>query len=125
MKMIKGFLIITALGVLLLGLMYGLSPERILNQLFNIEISNVNEAHAFRAIMGLYLGFSLFWLISAFRPPLQQAALLSLVIFMYGIASGRTISLTLDGMPHWFFIGNLLLELIMGTIGLLLLRRIT
>jgi uncharacterized membrane protein YhdT len=123
MNVEKVFLIIAAMGLAPLGLMYGVAPEQVLGSLFSIEVSTTNGTHIFRAMMTLYLGFALFWLVSAFKPCLHQAALISLTVFMYGIASGRIISVVVDGLPHWFFLSNIALELLMGTIGLLLVKK--
>jgi hypothetical protein len=42
---------------------------------------------------------------------------------MLGLAAGRTLSLVIDGMPSWLLIVYLVLELILGMLGLQLLKR--
>ncbi len=73
--------------------------------------------------MGLYLALVVFWIIGAYRAEVRQAALYSLVVFMLGLAAGRTLSLVVDGMPSWLLIVYLVLELILGILGLQLLKR--
>ena len=73
--------------------------------------------------MGLYLALAVFWIIGAYRAEVRQAALYSLVVFMLGLAAGRTLSLVVDGMPSWLLIVYLVLELILGMLGLQLLKR--
>ena len=73
--------------------------------------------------MGLYLALLSFWIVGAFRVQLRQAALYSLVVFMLGLALGRVLSLVVDGMPSLLLIGYLGLELILGILGLILLKK--
>lgn len=76
----------------------------------------------FRAVMGLYLALAMFWVIGAFNAKYRLAALYSLVIFMLGLATGRMLSLLVDGMPHWLLVVYLLLELGFGILGLKMIR---
>jgi hypothetical protein len=46
----------------------------------------------------------------------------SLVVFMFGLAAGRVLSLLLDGVPHWLLVVYLFLEVAFGLIGLRLVR---
>ena len=117
------FLLITAVGLIPIALSYGLMPQKSLNYLFNLSVSETNIIHIFRAIMGLYLALSLFWIIGTFKIHLRQAALYSLIVFMFGLAVGRILSVIIDGIPHWLLFIYLLLELGFGTIGLLLIKR--
>ncbi len=117
------FLIGTAIGLVPIALSYGLMPPQSLGQLFGLQLDSVNGFHIFRAIMGLYLTLALFWVAGALRQPLRQAALQSLVVFMFGLAIGRVGSLLIDGMPNTLLQVYLLLELVCGVLGLLLLKR--
>ncbi len=116
------FLLITAAGLIPIALSYGIMPGKSLVYLFDMDIQGTNGVHIFRAIMGLYLALSLFWIAGAFNIRLRQAALYSLILFMFGLAAGRMLSLVLDGIPHWLLIVYLLLELVFGAIGTLLLK---
>ena len=42
-------------------------PQQSLRFLFDVSIADTNGVHIFRAIMGLYLGFTLFWIVGAFN----------------------------------------------------------
>jgi hypothetical protein len=117
------FLISTAIGLVPIALSYGLAPQQSLNELFGLQVDSVNGFHIFRAITGLYLALALFWVMGALRAGLRQAALLSLVVFMLGLAIGRVVSILVDGMPHTLLQVYLLLELGIGVVGLLLLKR--
>ena len=82
------FLLVAAIGLLPVALSYGLAPGRSLEFLFDVSIENVNGTHMFRAIMGLYLGFILFWIIGAFREmcdkPLSIASWFSCSVWLLG-----------------------------------------
>jgi hypothetical protein len=119
----QGFLILTAIGLVPIALGYGVAPRQSLEYLFAVSVQNVNGAHIFRAVMGLYLALAGFWIIGAYKAHLRQAALYSLVVFMLGLAAGRLLSLIVDGVPHWLLLFYLALELGFCLVGLLLLRR--
>ena len=116
----KIFLLISAIGLTPVALSYGLMPEKTLGPLFDISIPNTNTIHIYRAVMGLYLASVIFWIIGAFKNQVQQAALYSLGVFMLGLAAGRTISLLIDGMPHWLLAAYIPIEIAFGLTGLYL-----
>lgn len=123
MNMRQVFLVLAAVGLVPIALGYGLIPNKSLEYLFSVSVQNVNGAHIFRAVMGLYLALSVFWLLGAYQTHLRQAALYSLVVFMLGLAGGRVLSLAADGIPHWLLLVYLALELGFGVVGLQLLKR--
>ncbi|UIJ38997.1 DUF4345 domain-containing protein [Desulfobaculum bizertense] len=112
------FLILAAAGLTPIALSYGLIPSVSLGWLFGISIENINGRHIFRAIMGLYLALSALWLLGAFIKRLQQHALVSLIVFMFGLAAGRLLSISIDGFPHWLLFLYTLLEIAFGSVGL-------
>lgn len=123
MNLRQGFLVWTAIGLVPIALAYGVEPQRSLESLFEVPIQNVDGKHIFRAVMGLYLALSAFWIVGACKASLRQAALQSLVVFMAGLAAGRLLSLAMDGMPNRILLFYLALELSHGIAGLLLLGR--
>ena len=54
---------------------------------------------------------------------MTEAALWSLVVFMFGLAAGRALSFLIDGMPNWLLLTYFVLEIAFGVCGLVLLRR--
>lgn len=117
------FLLVAAIGLFPIALSYGAVPQLSLNYLFNLDVSDTNSIHIFRAVMGLYLALIAFWLVGVFKSQFRLAALYSLVVFMFGLAAGRILSLVLDGMPHWLLTTYLFLELAFGAIGVVLIKR--
>ncbi|EEZ87631.1 hypothetical protein VME_24930 [Vibrio harveyi 1DA3] len=73
--------------------------------------------------MGLYLALAMFWVMGAMSTKYRLPALYSLVIFMWGLAMGRLLSLLVDGMPHWLLVVYLFLEFGFGLVGLKMIRK--
>ena len=123
MNIRQKFLLVAAIGLLPIALSYGLIPQKSLSFLFDISVSDPNGIHIFRAVMGLYLALIMFWLIGVFIVQIRQAALYSLIVFMFGLAAGRILSLIIDGMPHWLLVVYLVLELGFGVLGILFIKK--
>lgn len=103
-------LIISILIVIPIGLIYGFQPHL----LFDIQLQTSDEHNVFKAIMGLYFGFSLLWILGILKNNLWQIAIVSNFVFMFGLAFGRITSLVLDGMPSTIFVLGTLGELVLG-----------
>jgi len=119
----KALLIFVSIGLVPIALSYGLMPQRSLDFLFGISVSSMNLEHILRAVMGLYLAMIVLWIVGVLNSNYRNPALISMIVFMYGLAAGRLISLIIDGIPHWLLIAYLGLELLFGTLALLLLRK--
>lgn len=122
-KLQKALLLIVAIGLIPIALSYGLIPEKSLSFLFNIPVTEINLINILRAVMGLYLALIIFWFIGAYKIQLRQAAIYSLIVFMFGLAAGRIVSLILDGVPNWLLLVYLALELSFGIAGLALVKK--
>ncbi len=103
-------LIISTLIVVSVAIVYGFQP----NMLFDVSINSIDEANIFKAIMGLYLAFSLLWILGVFQISLWKTATVSNIIFMLGLAFGRIISVLLDGIPTTVFVFGTIGELVLG-----------
>ena len=73
--------------------------------------------------MGLYLGMVTLCIIAAFTPEWRHVAVIWAVFFAFSLAIGRLLSMVVDGMPSGILLFFLAVELIVGTLGLLLLSR--
>lgn len=122
-KQQKYLLLIAAIGLFPIALSYGVVPEVSLGYLYNISVTEVNHMHIFRAVMGLYLAMIIFWLIGVFKIHLRQTAVYCLIVFMFGLAAGRMISLLLDGVPNWLLVVYLVLEVLFGVLGVMVLKK--
>ena len=111
-------LTISATLITVIALTYGLFPNNILPKLFDFNVGSTDLKNVFRAMMGLYLGMVVLWLIGIFKPFHWRIATISNVFFMIGLAVGRIISLAIDGLPSIFFSVGLVLELILAVWGI-------
>ena len=118
------FLLFIATGVFPVSLIYGGNPAISMPNFYGIEVDTVNLSNILRAVMGLYIALCIFWVIGAWYEKLRISALWSLAIFMTGIASGRALSLILDGMPSPLFIFYLVVEIIAAIIGFKLISNL-
>ena len=123
MKKESTFLLLAAAGLVPIALSYSLAPEASMSYLYDIDAASVNSSHIFRAVMGLYLGMVIFWILGARKPELTLPALWSLAVFMLGLAAGRLLSVAIDGVPHPLLSLYILLELGFGGVALYLASR--
>ena len=122
-KLQKALLIFVSIGLIPIALSYGIIPELTLDFLFGINVTSVNLENIMRAVMGLYLAIIILWIVGAYNSRYRTSALISMIVFMYGLAAGRLISMILDGIPHWLLIVYLILEILFGTLALILVRK--
>ena len=74
--------------------------------------------------MGLYLAIIVLWLLGTIRGgSLMRTALISEIVFMSGLATGRLLSLLLDGWPSPMLIVYTVAELVLATWGVLCLKK--
>lgn len=106
-------LIISTFVVASIAIVYGFQP----NMVFDVSINSIDEANIFKAIMGLYLAFSMLWLLGIFQIDLWKTATVSNIVFMLGLAFGRIISMLLDGIPTVIFVAGTAGELVLGFYG--------
>jgi len=118
------FLILTAIGVALVSLGYGVNPKLGMPLIYGIDIESINQINIYRAIMGLYLAISLYWIIGALYENVKLSALWSMFVFMTGIGSGRLISVYLDGTPSTIFMFFLFIEIISAVLCLFFISRL-
>ena len=119
----RTFLLICAIGLVPIALGYGIAPSITMEKLFGISVEGTNLTHIFRAVMGLYLGMVVIWVLGAFIGTLTRPALVCCAVFMLGLAFGRLLSFLIDGQPHWLLIVYLLLESIFAILALAILRK--
>ena len=114
----KIHLIISVLIVIPVAFVYGFNPS----SEFNIHLNTVDEYNQFKAIMGLYLGFSILWLLGIFKTNYLKLALITNMIFMLGLGFGRLLSWFIDGTPTFGYKFGVFAELILGLYGLWVLK---
>jgi hypothetical protein len=119
------YLLFSAAGLLPIALSYGIDPNRILPIFLQINPIGGDLLHVFRAIMGLYLATIVLWLLGAIRGgALMRTALVSEIVFMAGLATGRLLSLLLDGWPSTMLVVYTVAELALAAWGIFCLRKL-
>lgn len=107
-------LLLSVVIVIPAAFFYGWNPELFLPSFFDFEVKTTDLKSVFRAIMGLYLSFSLLWILGIIKPNFWNAATLSNGLFMSGIAIGRLLSLLIDGKSSDLFFYGFFGEAILG-----------
>jgi Domain of unknown function (DUF4345) len=116
---------VSAIIIAIVGLAYGVCPQKVMPWLFHFEAETANLKHVFRALMGLYLSMAVFWIVGACKPEFWVAATLSNSVFFGGLALGRILGLILDQWPAPLFLLGLVLEIILCLWGICQVRNET
>ena len=115
---VKIHLVISAIVVFSVALLYGFYP----NMIFKINPDTIDELNLLKAIMGVYIGFSLLWLVGMCNKNYLKAAIISNIIFMIGLAFGRFLSIITDGLPGTVYVFGTFAELFLGVYGIWVLN---
>jgi len=116
----KIHLIVSVLIVVPTAFIYGFKPD----MSFDMFLETIDEHNFYKAIMGLYLGFSSLWILGIFKSSYLNTALISHVVFMLGLGFGRLVSIAFDGMPTVGYSSGTIGELILGGYGIWVLQRL-
>lgn len=119
----KLYLGIVVLIMIPVSLSYGAAPTWTIPALLEVPVESVNAHNLYRAIMGLYLAFVAFWVFGYFRENQRLAAIYTVIVFMLGAASGRILSMILDGQPSPILFFYTFSELAIGLTGVFLIYR--
>ncbi len=115
----KIHLIISVCIVIPVAFLYGFNPSF----QFDIHPNTIDEHNFFKAVMGLYLGFSALWIVGIFKPNYFKIASITNIIFMLGLGFGRLVSLFIDGLPTFGYVFGTFAELFLGFYGLWVLQK--
>jgi hypothetical protein len=116
----KIHLIISACIVVPIAFVYGFNP----GLSFDMALETIDEHNFYKAIMGLYLGFSALWILGVFKNQYLKTAVITNLIFMLGLGFGRIISILMDGIPTSGYVFGTVAELFLGFYGLWVLKRL-
>jgi hypothetical protein len=117
MRIKKDFLILSSATIFVVGSLYGVSPRWFARTFLGVSELDLDLAHILRAMMCLYLGFALFWLLAAFRDKYRNVAVLTVMLFPAGLVIGRILSLFIDGQPSWLLLAYLFAELVQAPLA--------
>lgn len=114
----KIHLLISVVIVVPTAIIYGFQ----LDSLLNFQLDTLDELNQFKAMMGLYLGFSALWILGIFQSEYLKMAVITNMIFMLGLAFGRVLSIWLDGIPSLSYVFGALGEFVFGFYSLWVLK---
>jgi hypothetical protein len=116
-------LMVSILIIIPIALAYGLYPKIILPLLFDFNVDAINLVNIFRAMMGLYLGMSVIWIMGIIKSKFWITATITNITFMGGLALGRLVSLAIDGVPGIYFLIGFIVEVFLAIWGLKNLKK--
>lgn len=115
-------LLLSGVVVIIAGVVYGGHPTYIMPELLGFEVVDLELKNMLRAVMGIYMGVGLFWILGSYKTKLWYGATLCNVLFMGGISFGRIVSTLFDGILP-LFTPALILELLFFGWGLYNLKK--
>ncbi|WED20528.1 DUF4345 domain-containing protein [Vibrio sp. JC009] len=124
MPISRYYLLACATIIACVGIIYGIKPDVLIPALFNIENISLDMTHIFRAVMGLYVGMSLYWFYVSFKTEMHRQAIVVALFFLTGLATARITSIFIDGLPGYFLLFYLSGELMLIGAGLYSLRKL-
>lgn len=113
-------LLISASIVIPTGILYGFKSDL----QFELYPKTIDEFNFYKAIMGLYLGFSALWIFGILKPQFLKTAILTNIVFMLGLGFGRAISMLTDGVPTFGYKFGIIAELLLGLYGIWVLKKL-
>lgn len=116
----KIHLIISVIIVVPVAFVYAFYPD----SQFELFPKTVDEFNFYKAIMGLYLGFSTVWVLGIFKATMLETAIISNLVFMFGLGFGRVLSFFLDGEPTLSYVFGMFAELFLGCYGVWVLKTL-
>lgn len=94
------------------AIIYG-SPS-ILPKYLNIRVNTIDFANMLKAIMCLYLGISIVWILGIWKTQYWKIATQLNILFMLSLAIGRGLSMLMDGCPTGGYIFGIIAEFVLG-----------
>ena len=114
-------LLISILIVLPTGIIYG-SPS-ILPEQLDIQVNTIDLANMLKANMCLYLGISVIWILGVWKTEYWKRATELNILFMLTLATGRGLSMIMDGLPTGGYIFGIIAEFVLGIYSIYQLKK--
>ena len=103
------------------AIIYG-SPL-ILPEQLDIQVNTIDLSNMLKAIMGLYLGISIIWILGIWKSKYWKRATELNALFMLTLAFGRALSMVIDGLPTGGFIFAIIAEVLLGLFSIYQLKK--
>lgn len=114
-------LIISTIIVIPTAIIYG-SPTELPKHL-DISVTTTDLASMLKAIMCLYLGFAVVWILGIWKASYWKMATQLCALFMLALAVGRLLSMLSDGIPSSGYVYGAAGELVLGVYSIVQLRK--
>jgi hypothetical protein len=114
-------LLVSLLIVIPTGIIYG-SPS-ILQKQLDIKVNTIDLSNMLKANMCLYLGISLIWVLGICKPQYWKRATELNILFMLTLATGRALSMIIDGLPSGGYIFGIIAEFMLGVFSIYQLKK--
>ena len=115
----KIHLVISICIVFPVSILYGFQPSL----KFDISPETIDEHNFLKAVMGLYIGFSILWTLGILKKQFLKTAIITNIIFMLGLGFGRLLSFYFDGIPTFGYQFGTFAELFLGFYGVWVLNN--
>ena len=103
------------------AIIYG-SPSVLLEYL-DIQVNTIDFSNMLKAIMCLYLGISIVWILGICKTKYWKNATQLNILFMLSLATGRILSMLVDGFPTGGYIFGIIAEIILGLYSIFQLKK--
>ena len=103
------------------AIIYG-SPS-ILPEYLDIQVNTIDFSNMLKAIMCLYLGISIVWILGIWKTKYWKNATQLNILFMLSLAIGRMISMLVDGFPTGGYIFGIIAEIVLGLYSIFQLKK--
>ena len=103
------------------AIIYG-SPS-ILPEYLDIQVNTIDFSNMLKAIMCLYLGISIVWILGIWKTKYWKNATQLNILFMLSLAIGRMISMLVDGFPIGGYIFGIIAEIVLGLYSIFQLKK--
>jgi hypothetical protein len=114
-------LLISILIVLPTGIIYG-APS-ILSEQLDIQVNTIDLANMLKANMCLYIGISVIWILGVWKTEYWKRATELNILFMLTLATGRGLSMIMDGFPTGGYIFGIIAEFALGIYSIYQLKK--
>ena len=114
-------LLVSIMIVVPTAIIYG-SPSMLPEHL-DIQVSTVDLSNMLKAIMCLYLGVSVVWILGIWKTEYWKRATELNILFMLTLAIGRALSIVIDGLPSGGYIFGIIAEFVLVLFSLYQLKK--
>ena len=121
-RIFKNLHLIISLSIVVpTAIIYG-SPS-VLPVFLDIQVNTIDLSNMLKAIMGLYLGISLVWVLGIWKSKFWKSATQLNILFMLSLATGRALSMFADGSPTGGYIFGIIAEFVIGLFSIYQLKK--